>query len=241
MVVFMARRRNTNIILNFNKMIGSITHWMFRDLISSASNKLGIDIHPKLQMYIAYFLTGLFLLFIGVWHYLPWLPSISFPSFHIDWNIIIGIGTLVLGYLGWRAASDASRYTQEMIKDSRVARLNIRYTPEFGGFVISNIGKDTARNIRETSNLFNSVPTELLASIVPPTYDPRQAINRSVINLIILKTSIAPLSEIVVPFEYENSFGNKFTSEFLIKNLEAVTNPTIYRLYELTERRWLSL
>ena len=61
--------RNRGILSQLNSAIGSITHWKFRALILFICKKLGIRIHPKIQFWVAYFLTGSFLILIGVWSY----------------------------------------------------------------------------------------------------------------------------------------------------------------------------
>lgn len=52
-----------------NKIVGSITHWTFRLLISVVCEKLGVHISHKLEWRIAYTLTWIFLISIGIWTY----------------------------------------------------------------------------------------------------------------------------------------------------------------------------
>jgi hypothetical protein len=210
---------------------------MFRGIISFVSEKFGIRLSTGVERTLAYILAGLFLVLFGVWHYLPWLPGIQFPSFSTDMTTLLAIAGIVLSYLGWRAAREASIYAKQAVEDSRAARLTLRHTPEYGGFTISNIGKDMAKNIHETSGYFSSLPAELLASIVPPTYDPRQAINRSAITLIQLVRPVDPMQEITAIFEYENSFGEKFTSQFLVSNPQTPSAaPSFW--YKVSEKSW---
>jgi hypothetical protein len=234
------KKRSKSLASQVNSIIGSMTHWMFRGIISFVSEKFGIRLSTGVERILAYILAGLFLALIGVWHYLPWLPGIQFPSFNTDMTTLLAIAGIVLSYLGWRAAREASMYAKQAVEDSRVARLTVRHTPEYGGFTISNIGKDMAKNIHETSGCFNSVPTELLASIVPPTYDPRQAINRSAITLIQLVRPVGPMQEITATFEYENLFGEKFISHFTLMNLQNPSAALSYAPYKVSEKSWLS-
>jgi hypothetical protein len=97
-----------------------------------------------------------------------------------------------------------------------------------------------AKNIHETSGYFSSVPTELLASILPPTYDPPQAINRSAITLIQLVRPVDPMQEIIATLEYENSFGEKFISQFAIMNPQNPSAASSNAPYKVSEKSWLS-
>ena len=53
-----------------DKLVGGISHWTFRLLISSVCRKLGIRIARDTERDLAYVLTGLFLVGIGFWTYL---------------------------------------------------------------------------------------------------------------------------------------------------------------------------
>jgi hypothetical protein len=55
-------------------LVGSFTHWTFRYLISFLTKKIGIEMAPELEMWIAYILTGAILLWVGVWSHVWWWP-----------------------------------------------------------------------------------------------------------------------------------------------------------------------
>lgn len=231
-------KRKKNLVSQVHSAIGSATHWMFRGLISLLTEKLGIDLPPWLERNIAYVCAGLFLLLIGVWHYLPWLPGINFSSFSLDAATLFAIAGLMLSFLAWRAAREASGYAKQAVDDSRAARINIRHTPQYGGFVIANIGKDTAKNINETTGYFSSVPNELLATMGLPPYDPVHTINRSATTIIGLISPLDPSAEIVATFRYENSFGNGFISEFTITNLQKIPVDPPSATCKVSEKSW---
>jgi hypothetical protein len=50
-------------------MIGSVTHWTLRFLIFKLCEKMGIEIHPKIEWFMAYVLTAVILIWAGVWTY----------------------------------------------------------------------------------------------------------------------------------------------------------------------------
>ncbi len=56
------------------RAIGSITHWTYRALIAFICDRAGIELHPKVEWFIAYVLTGATLVGAGVWSYLWWWP-----------------------------------------------------------------------------------------------------------------------------------------------------------------------
>ncbi len=58
--------------LTMNALIGSATHWTLRGLISGVSQRFGVRLPNRVEWILAYILTGLLLLSLGVWNYLPW-------------------------------------------------------------------------------------------------------------------------------------------------------------------------
>jgi hypothetical protein len=53
-------------------MIGSITHWTFRGLISFLFEKTGIEAHESVHRFLAYVATGALLVGLGIWGHLWW-------------------------------------------------------------------------------------------------------------------------------------------------------------------------
>jgi len=92
----MKRRSRGNIFAELNRVIGSTTHWALRGFIAWLSNKFGVTLPTWLERNLAYYGAGFLLVGVGVWHYLPWLPSVSFPSISFDWSIFLSIVSLAL-------------------------------------------------------------------------------------------------------------------------------------------------
>ncbi len=65
-------RKNRGVISQINSMIGSVTHWTLRFLIFKLCEKMGIEIPPKIEWFIAYVLTAVILIWAGVWSYFKW-------------------------------------------------------------------------------------------------------------------------------------------------------------------------
>lgn len=63
-------RRSRGLISQLNSLTGGLTHWTIRALLSFAFEKIGIDVHPDIIGRLAYVLTGLLLVGLGVWGYL---------------------------------------------------------------------------------------------------------------------------------------------------------------------------
>jgi membrane protein YqaA with SNARE-associated domain len=53
-------------------LLGSMVHWTLRFLIFKFCEKIGIEIHPKVEWFIAYVFTGIILIWLGVWSYFKW-------------------------------------------------------------------------------------------------------------------------------------------------------------------------
>jgi hypothetical protein len=62
-------RKSKNPISQIYSMIGSVTHWTLRFLIFKLCEKIGIEIHPKIEWFLAYVLTGVILISAGLWTY----------------------------------------------------------------------------------------------------------------------------------------------------------------------------
>ncbi len=123
----MSRKYQRSLLSQIYSMIGSITHWMFRGLISVICNKLGIEISISLERFIAYILTPVFLILIGVWHFIPWLPGIDFSFLNIKnlFNIIkyifytvfilLVVFFLYNKYLAWKKRKNTANKKEHLL------------------------------------------------------------------------------------------------------------------------------
>lgn len=135
---------------------------------------------------------------------------------------------LVIGIISAIAAVVAACYAYKAYLSSKTPKL-VMETPDNAGLFLRNVGTDSAKNIKETTEMFRDVPTEIWNFNGPIDYirvkSPGTA---KMINFHDSKR-IEPSTSTVVRFEYENSDGDQFYSEIKVER----GNPT-QQVYFLT-------
>lgn len=61
--------RRRGVISQFYSAVGSLTHWIIRGLLSVTFEKVGIEVHPDIIRWIAFILTPIILIWLGIWSY----------------------------------------------------------------------------------------------------------------------------------------------------------------------------
>lgn len=123
---------------------------------------------------------------------------------------------LAIGVVSAIAAIVAACYAYKAYVSSKTPKL-VMETPDNAGLFLRNVGTDSAKNIKETTEMFRDVPIEIWNFNGPIDYirvnSPGTA---RMINFHDQKR-IGPSTSTVVRFEYENSDGDKFFSEIKIE------------------------
>ncbi len=133
-------------------------------------------------------------------------------------DIIIGITSTI-------AAIIAACYAYKAYLAGKSPKL-VMETPDNAGLFLRNIGTDSAKNIREVTNMFRDVSTELWNFNGPIDYiRVKSPGTTKMINFYDGKR-IEVSSSTIVLFEYENSDGDKFYSE-----IEIARGPATQQLY----------
>ena len=65
-------RRQRGLLSQIHSTIGSITHWTFRFILQGLFKVLRIEASEGVERWLAYVLTGVFLIWMGVWSYFKW-------------------------------------------------------------------------------------------------------------------------------------------------------------------------
>lgn len=122
---------------------------------------------------------------------------------------------IVVGIVSALAAISAAFYSYKAYLAGKSPKLVIE-TPDNAGLFLRNVGTDTAKNIKETTNMFRDVPTERWNFNGPIDYIRVKSPGISrMINFYDNKRP-GPSSSTTVHFQYENSDGNKFYSDIRI-------------------------
>lgn len=65
-------RRQRGLISQIHSTIGSVTHWSLRFALRELFKALGIEVHEDIKRWLAYVLTAILLIWLGVWSYFKW-------------------------------------------------------------------------------------------------------------------------------------------------------------------------
>lgn len=123
---------------------------------------------------------------------------------------------LTIGIISAVAAVVAACYAYKAYLSSKTPKL-VMETPDNAGLFLRNVGTDTAKNIKETTEMFRDVPAEIWNFNGPIDYIRVKSPGTArMINFYDAKR-IKPSTSTVVRFEYENSDGNNFFSEIKVE------------------------
>lgn len=123
--------------------------------------------------------------------------------------IITGVATLFVALI----TEFYSRKTYDNQKSPKI----VIEAPFNDSLHVRNIGNDTAKNIKEITNMFRDIPFELWNFNGPIDYIRIKSPNISKMINFHDQKLIQPSNSVVVRFEYENSDGNKFYSEIRVE------------------------
>ena len=123
---------------------------------------------------------------------------------------------LAIGAISAIAAIIAACYSYRTYLSSKTPKL-VMETPDNAGLFLRNVGTDSAKNIKETTEMFRDIPTEIWNFNGPIDYIRVKSPGTArMINFYDTKR-IESSTSTVVRFEYENSDGNKFYSEVKVE------------------------
>lgn len=123
---------------------------------------------------------------------------------------------LIVGIISAIAAVIAAYYAYKAYLSSKAPKL-VMETPDNTGLFLRNVGTDTAKNIKETTEMFRDVPTEIWNFSGPIDYI--RVNSPGTARMINLHDSrrIEPSTATFVRLQYENSDGDKFFSEIRVE------------------------
>ncbi len=131
----------------------------------------------------------------------------------IDTNIVI---TIILGSISIFTTIFAVYYSHKTYWTSRSPKIVIE-TLFNSSLEIRNIGTDIAKNLKEKSGLLKDLPAELWNFVGPIDY--LRVKNSGISKTMNFQDGKIPQSStsVLIRFEYENTDGDKFYSEIIIK------------------------
>lgn len=123
---------------------------------------------------------------------------------------------LTIGIVSAIAAITAACYAYKAYLSSKTPKL-VMETPDNAGLFLRNVGTDSAKNIKETTEMFRDVPTEIWNFNGPIDYIRVKSPGTARMINFHDQKRIQPSTSTVVRFEYENSDGERFYSEIKVE------------------------
>lgn len=123
---------------------------------------------------------------------------------------------LALGIVSAIAAVVAAWYAYKAYLSSKTPKL-VMETPDNAGLFLRNVGTDTAKNIKEATEMFRDVPSEIWNFNGPIDYIRVKSPGTARMINFHDQKMIKPSTSTLVRFEYENTDGDKFYSEIKIE------------------------